>query len=71
MQGTIQTIRTERGFGFLRDTHGAEVFFHHSAVTPPVSFDSLEVGMVVEFDAESGPKGPRATNIRLAPESRP
>lgn len=70
MQGTIQTIRAERGFGFLRDTRGAEVFFHHSAVTPPTSFDTLEVGMVVEFEPESGPKGPRATMIRLATESR-
>lgn len=68
MQGTIQTIRTERGFGFLRDTQGAEVFFHHSAVTLPARFDTLEVGMMVEFEAESGPKGPRATKIRLVPE---
>jgi CspA family cold shock protein len=68
MQGTIQTIRTERGFGFLRDTEGAEVFFHHSALTLPDSFAALEVGMVVEFEAERGPKGLRATKVTIGPE---
>ena len=65
MQGTIQTIRTERGFGFLRDTEGAEVFFHRSALTLPDSFATLEVGMVVEFELESSPRGPRAAKIRV------
>jgi CspA family cold shock protein len=68
MQGTIQSMRTERGFGFLRDTTGAEVFFHHSVVTPPARFDTLAVGMVVEFEAEAGPKGPRATKVTIGSE---
>lgn len=70
MQGTIQTIRAERGFGFLRDTKGAEIFFHRSAVTPPASFSTLAVGMVVEFEAEPGPKGPRATKVTIGPEAQ-
>jgi cold shock protein len=70
MQGTIQTIRTERGFGFLRDTEGAEIFFHRSALTLPDSFATLEVGMVVEFEAERGPKGLRATKVTIGPEPR-
>ena len=70
MQGTVQTIRTERGFGFLRDTEGAEVFFHRSALTLPDSFTTLEVGMVVEFEAEQGPKGLRATKVTIGPEPR-
>jgi CspA family cold shock protein len=70
MQGTIQTIRTERGFGFLRDTEGAEVFFHRSALTLPDSFATLEVGMVVEFEAERGPKGLRASKVTIGPEPR-
>jgi cold shock protein len=70
MQGTIQTIRTERGFGFLRDTEGAEVFFHRSALTLPDSFATLEVGMMVEFEAERGPKGLRATKVTIGPEPR-
>jgi len=70
MQGTIQTLRTDRGFGFLRDTEGAEVFFHRSALTLPDSFATLEVGMVVEFEAEQGPKGLRATKVTIGPEPR-
>jgi CspA family cold shock protein len=70
MQGTIQTIRADRGFGFLRDTEGGEVFFHHSALPSHDHFATLRVGMVVEFEAESGPKGPRATKVTLVPETR-
>jgi CspA family cold shock protein len=69
MQGTIQTIRAERGFGFIRDAEGGDVFFHHTSVALPDRFDALEVGMVVEFEPESGPKGPRATKIRAVSET--
>jgi cold shock CspA family protein len=67
MQGTIQSMRTERGFGFLRDTEGTEVFFHHSVVTPSDRFVTMVVGMAVEFEAEPGPKGPRATKVTIMP----
>ena len=71
MQGTIHSIRTERGFGFIRDTVGAEVFFHRSALTPPAGFATLEVGMQVEFEPESGPKGLRTTKITVTPLKTP
>jgi cold shock CspA family protein len=71
MQGTIQSIRTERGFGFLRDTEGAEVFFHRSALTPPASFATLEIGMRVEFEPESGPQGLRTAKITVIPLKTP
>jgi len=70
MQGTIQSIRAERGFGFLRDVEGGDVFFHHTAVTLPDRFDALAVGMVVEFEAARGPKGPRASKVTIVPEAR-
>ena len=65
MQGTIQTMRTERGFGFIRDIEGSDVFFHHTSIAQPDRFDALEVGMVVEFELESSPRGPRAAKIRV------
>ncbi len=68
MHGTIQSIRMERGFGFLRDTEGAEVFFHRSALTPPERFATLEVGMQVEFEPEAGPKGLRTAKLTVTPE---
>ena len=70
MQGIIQSIRAERGFGFIRDAEGGDVFFHRTAVTLPNRFDALAVGMVVEFEAEASPKGRRATTIAIVPETR-
>jgi cold shock protein len=71
MHGTIQTIHAARGFGFLRDPEGAEVFFHRSALTPPERFATLEVGMQVEFEPESGPKGPRTAKLTVTPVKTP
>jgi CspA family cold shock protein len=71
MQGTIETIHAARGFGFIRDTEGAEVFFHRSALTPPASFATLEVGMRVAFEPESGPKGLRAAKLTVTPVKAP
>jgi cold shock CspA family protein len=69
--GTIQTIDAKRGFGFLRDTEGAKVFFRHTALAPPASFTSLEVGMQVEFEPASGPKGPCTSTITVTPVETP
>jgi cold shock CspA family protein len=71
MQGTIQTIHAERGFGFIRDTKGGHIFFRRSAMTPPESFATLEVGSGVAFEPESGPKGPCAVKITVTPLETP
>jgi cold shock CspA family protein len=71
MRGTIQTIHAKRGFSFLRNTEGAEVFFHCRALTPPERFATLEIGMQAEFEPESGPKGVRATKLTVTPVKTP
>jgi cold shock CspA family protein len=71
MQGTIQTIHAKRGFGFIRDPEGVKVFFRRNALTPPASFASLAVGVRVEFEPESGPKGPRTAQITITPLKTP
>jgi cold shock CspA family protein len=71
MHGTIHRIRTERGFGFIRDTEGAEVFFYRRALTPPERFATLAVGMRVAFEPESGPKGLRTEKITVTPLKTP
>jgi CspA family cold shock protein len=68
MQGTIQSLRTDRGFGFIRDVQGGEVFFHYTALPSPDHFAALVIGMEVEFEAEPSPKGPRATRVTRLPE---
>lgn len=65
MTGTIKTLRTEKGFGFI-SSEGKEYFFHHTAVSGG-RMEDLREGDSVEFDSGApGPKGPRAENVRLA-----
>ena len=63
MTGKIKTLRADKGFGFIRDTTGKEVFFHSSAIYGE-GIDNLREGDSVEFDVSEGPKGPRAENVR-------
>jgi len=64
LKGKIKRLIRERGFGFIIAEDGNEVFFHRSALEKE-SFDALEEDTSVEFNVEKGPKGPRATNVRV------
>jgi cold shock CspA family protein len=55
MQGAMQTMHAERGFGCLRDANGGNVFSHRRALTLLESFATLGVGIGVEFEPESSP----------------
>lgn len=61
--GTIKRVVRDKGFGFIRDDHGQEYFFHRSAVTG--EFDRLTEGQHVAFEEEQSSKGPRAGNVRV------
>ena len=61
--GKIKKIVSDRGFGFIDDTDGREVFFHQSALEG-IEFSALKSGQEVEFEVEKSDKGPRAINIR-------
>lgn len=61
-QGTIKRL-TDRKFGFILGERG-ELFFHQSALQG-TTFEALNEGQQVEYDEVSGPKGPRAENVRL------
>jgi cold shock CspA family protein len=70
--GRITSLRSDRGFGFIKDTPGPkgnnDIFFHRSDVTG-VTFEELSEGQSVSFDAGHDPKDPsrfRASNVRLA-----
>jgi CspA family cold shock protein len=62
--GKIKKVVSDRGFGFISDTDGREVFFHKTSVID-AQFTDLSEGQDVEFDVENSPKGPRAVNVRL------
>jgi CspA family cold shock protein len=62
--GKIKKLVRERGFGFISDTDGREVFFHQSGLAE-AKFDALNEEQEVEFEVENSPKGPRAISIRI------
>ncbi len=64
MTGTIKTLRSEKGFGFIKGDAGKEYFFHQSAIFGE-RIEDLREGDSVTFDlGQDGPKGPRAENVR-------
>jgi CspA family cold shock protein len=65
INGTIKTLVSGKGFGFIATSDGSEFFFHQSACTQ-VAFDDLHEGQAVTFEKGQGPKGPRGENVKPA-----
>ncbi|TAM41363.1 cold shock domain-containing protein [bacterium] len=63
--GKIKKLVRDRGFGFISDTDGREVFFHQNALVD-VKFDALNEDQAVSYDVEKSDKGLRAVNVHLA-----
>ena len=63
--GKIKKLVRDRGFGFISDTDGNEVFFHQSGLVG-TTFDALKEDEKVEFEVEKSDKGPRAVNVSIA-----
>jgi CspA family cold shock protein len=64
MTGSVKKIVSDKGFGFIKADDGKEYFFHRSAVQGDL-FETLKGGEKVEFDTTTGPKGPRAENVKI------
>lgn len=63
MEGTIATLVSDKGFGFIKvEGRKKDVFFHKSGLKN-IKYDELTVGQAVEFEIEDGEKGPRAEDI--------
>jgi cold shock protein len=60
--GTVKWFNAKKGFGFLSDEAGNDVFVHFSALKMD-GFKVLEEGDKVEFDVVQGDKGPQAANV--------
>jgi len=61
--GTVKWFSPEKGFGFITQPDGPDVFVHFSAIEGE-GYRNLEEGQAVEFDVTDGDKGPQASNVR-------
>ncbi len=62
--GTVKWFNDAKGFGFIAQEGGEDVFCHHTAIQSD-GFRTLAEGQRVEFDVQRGPKGLQAANVRV------
>ena len=62
MKGTVKWFNNQKGYGFISDDNGKDVFVHYSGLAGD-GFKSLDEGQKVEFDVQDGAKGPQAVNV--------
>ena len=62
--GTVKWFSPEKGFGFITQESGPDVFVHFSGISGE-GYKNLEEGQAVEFDIVEGQKGPQAQNVRV------
>ena len=62
-EGKVKWFNEGKGFGFIENSEGGDVFVHFSAIQAS-GFKTLQEGASVSFEIENGPKGPSAVNVR-------
>ena len=61
--GKVKWFNDQKGFGFISSEQGKDVFVHHSVIEGQ-GFRTLQDGEPVEYEAEEGPKGSKATRVK-------
>ncbi|MBI5640588.1 MAG: cold-shock protein [Nitrospirae bacterium] len=62
VEGTIKWFNEKKGFGFIQQDNGPDIFVHYSSIASE-GFKTLAEGQRVKFDIEEGDKGPKAVNV--------
>ncbi len=62
VEGTVKWFNDAKGFGFIEQDGGSDVFVHHTAIKAE-GFKSLQEGARVSFEVVDGPKGPAAEEV--------
>lgn len=62
MQGKVKWFNAEKGYGFIEQDEGGDIFVHYSAIQGE-GYKTLEEGQRVEFDVVQGNRGPQAANV--------
>ena len=61
-KGTVKWFNNQKGYGFISDEEGNDVFVHYSGLNME-GFKTLDEGQEVEYDVTEGAKGPQAVNV--------
>ena len=64
-KGTVKWFNAQKGYGFITDENGSDIFVHFSGLQMD-GYKTIDEGQKVEFEVIDGPKGPQATNVTKA-----
>ena len=63
-EGTVKWFSNQKGYGFIEQDDGEDLFVHHTAINGS-GFKSLDEGQRVRFEIEESPKGPKAKDVEI------
>ncbi|MEO1442864.1 MAG: cold-shock protein [Chloroflexota bacterium] len=64
VEGTVKWFSNEKGYGFIAQPNGEDIFVHYSAISG-AGYRSLEEGQKVEFEVTQGQKGKQASDVKV------
>lgn len=64
-KGTVKWFNAQKGYGFITDENGTDIFVHFSGLKME-GYKTIDEGQAVEFEVIDGPKGPQAVNVTKA-----
>ncbi|MCR4926887.1 MAG: cold-shock protein [Lachnospiraceae bacterium] len=64
-KGTVKWFNAQKGYGFITDENGSDIFVHFSGLQMD-GYKTIDEGQKVEFEVIDGPKGPQAVNVTKA-----